>query len=517
MNNLQFRLIHIFLLVTGLVVSQAVLAQKISVSAADPASAVQGTLNLDVEISGNGFDETVDVVEFLLPCSVEPCTDNGNVIVKHFNVNSRRTIVANIDVLDSAVVADYDIAVSSTSRGRGGKGTTLFKVQSSKNETVSCMDAFFPDEDPTTTNVDCNCTFRPPGSNAPGHLMLDDCHTSATLNLTTPIGSASSPLPDGGLEMSTLTAVNGKDGSPFRGSSLISNTTDHAGVRFLNIRFDHGVARGCEASELQSVISFVLDENTADDLERLSLLQVWDITIDTYDGVGNDPLCTAIEVIREPGFTKPGTEGNGNKDGQVFVTNVEIADGSYERIGIRYEGILPKGSINPPLVNGNFIGEQACGDDSATARAIQFGRVQHSDPANPIAGVVESNTIRMATDCEEGPGGVGILVVGESCTVTADNNCTDSSGDPVPVTQSIAEVIKNDVSGAFIGVLVDDNVADINFYGNTLIGDLGLDDIGICSEADSTNTKGKPNRFSGYDELNPDSNIVYVNCFPAAP
>jgi hypothetical protein len=484
MNNLQFRLIHIFLLVTGLVASPAVLAQQISVSAANPASAVQGTLNLDVEISGNGFDETVDVVEFLLPCAVEPCIDNGNVIVKHFNVNSRKTIIANIDVLDIAVVADYDIAVHSTSRGRGGKGTTLFKVQSSKIETVSCMDAFFPDEDPATTNVICDCSFNPPG-NDPRYLMLEDCKTSATLQLNTPISSLASPLPDGGLEMSTLTAVSGKDGSPFRGSSVFSNIGDHAGVRFLNIRFDPGVARGCGSSELRSAVSFILNEGTEDDLERASGLQVWDLTIDTYDGVINDPLCTVIELVREPGFTKPGTVGNGNKEGQVFVTNVVIADGSYERIGIRYEGMQPLGSINPPLVNGNFIGEQACGAESDTARAIQFGRVQLSDPADPssqIAGVVQSNMIGMATGCGTA-GGVGILVVGEPASL-----------------QMTAEVVKNDVSGAFWGVLVDDNVADINFSGNTLTGDGAplSGDIGIDSDAKCTRYKGKPNKISQY-------------------
>lgn len=507
MNNMKFRLIHIFLLVTGLAVSPLVMAQKISVSAAYPSSAVQGTLNLDVEISGTGFDETIDEVEFLLPCTVEPCADNGNVTVKHFNVNSRKTIIANIDVPDSAVVASYDIAVRSTSSGRGGKGTTLFKVQSAKIETVSCMDVFFPEEDPATTNVICDCNFALSGVNDPGYVMQEDCSTSATLKLNGQISSPASPLPDG-LEMSTLTAVTGKDGSAFRGSSVISNTTDHAGVRYLNFRFKPDVARGCGDSELQSAISFVLDESTDDDPDRATGLHVWDLTIDTnvYDTKGNwldnKPLCTAIEVVREPGFADPNPNGAGNKEGQVFVTNVEIADGSYERIGIRYEGTQPKNSINPPLVNGNTIGEQACGEESVTARAIQFGRVQlsdASDPSSQIAGVVEGNTILMAPDCGEGPGGVGILVVGEFCIVTADNDCIDSAGHAVAGEQTTAEVAKNNVSGAAVGVLVDSNVVDINLSGNTLTGNADwAGDVGICSDAQHTHTKGKPNIYNDY-------------------
>jgi len=132
MNNMHIRLFTILMLVLGFTVSHTVLAQKISVSAANPASAVQGTFNLDVEISGNGFDETIEEVKFLLPCLEEPCTDTGGITVDQENISvlGRKKIKVNIDVSESAAIADFDIRVK-TSRGRGGKGTTLFKVQSS--------------------------------------------------------------------------------------------------------------------------------------------------------------------------------------------------------------------------------------------------------------------------------------------------------------------------------------------------------------------------------------------------
>ncbi len=73
--------------------------------------------------------------------------------------------------------------------------------------------------------------------------------------------------------------------------------------------------------------------------------------------------------------------------------------------------------------------------------------------------------------------------------------------------QTSAEVLKNVISGADVGVEVDENVLNVHFSGNTLIGDSG--DIGICSEASNTSTKGKPNVWSGYDA---DDEIDYGPC-----
>ena len=61
---------------------------------------------------------------------------------------------------------------------------------------------------------------------------------------------------------------------------------------------------------------------------------------------------------------------------------------------------------------------------------------------------------------------------------------------------------KNEISGAYFGVLVDENVAEINFTGNTLTGDNvpGSGDIGICSDAQRTDEKGKPNNINDFDD-----------------
>jgi hypothetical protein len=478
MKNAHLRLIRIFIITMALLATHSAPAQEVLVTSADPAEALQGTLDLEVTIGGSGFDNSA-AVEFL----VTGTTDPGGIIVKNVKVRGPKKIIVNVDVLDDAEVADFDIEVQ-MSGGRGGKGTTLFSVQAKPKQNIVNCDEFAP-------NRTCDCRFDKDADLGIFNL-LGDCQTSETLVLTNAriVGFAGNAV----AEWPILTAVNDTDGH-FNGSAVITNTADAAGARYLNIRFDHGVSRGCDLvnDDIQTAISFVLDENTTDNPEKASGLQVWDLTIDTHDGADDDPLCTAIELIREPGFTtKPAAEGNGNKEGQVFVTNVAILDGSYERIGIRYEGMQPLGSINPPLVDHNVIGAQACGPEADTARAIQFGRVQlsdASDPSSQIAGVVESNTIRMATDCPEGPGGVGILVVGEPA-------------DP-PITT--AEVVNNDVSGAYVGVVIDNNVVKANLSGNTLTGDfvdesVPFGDIGVCSNAESTTTKGKPNKITGFDD-----------------
>ena len=157
MKNMHLRLLNILLLVLGFAVSPTALAQKIQVNSANPASTVQGTFNLDVDIAGGGFDNTIDVVEFLLPCDVEPCTDTGGITVKQnsIRVHSRKKLTVNIDVPENTVVADFDIAVRSTFRGRGGKGTTLFSVKSSNSQFQRSWSAQCRSSNASTRGCDC--------------------------------------------------------------------------------------------------------------------------------------------------------------------------------------------------------------------------------------------------------------------------------------------------------------------------------------------------------------------------
>jgi hypothetical protein len=98
-------------------------AQEVQVNSANPSSAEQGTVDLDVEISGSGFDRSADVKFFPTGTS-----DPGGINVKKVKVRGSKKIIATIDVDPEAVVDDFDIEISLL-RGRRGRGTTLFSVK----------------------------------------------------------------------------------------------------------------------------------------------------------------------------------------------------------------------------------------------------------------------------------------------------------------------------------------------------------------------------------------------------
>jgi len=122
MNIRILRSISIFTLILGLAASQLALAQTVVVNSADPASAVQGTDTLDVTIGGKGFARDA-VVEFVLKGPKN--ADHQDIAVNETRIPRRNKIIANITVPLLATAGEYDIVV----RSRGGKGTTLFKVQ----------------------------------------------------------------------------------------------------------------------------------------------------------------------------------------------------------------------------------------------------------------------------------------------------------------------------------------------------------------------------------------------------
>jgi hypothetical protein len=96
---------------------------QVTVTAANPPSAVQGTIALDVEVTGSGFNNSASVRFY-----VTGTADTGGITVKKVNVNSSKKLIATIDVADTAIVNNFDIEVA-LSNGRKGKGTTLFSVQ----------------------------------------------------------------------------------------------------------------------------------------------------------------------------------------------------------------------------------------------------------------------------------------------------------------------------------------------------------------------------------------------------
>lgn len=104
-------------------------AQSVQVLSADPPSASQGTVNLNVLIKGKGFKRGA-IAKFL----VTRTTDTGGVRVNSTRFVSSTDLVANIDVADAAILSLYDIQVMNTD-GRGGKGTELFSVTAKGNGT----------------------------------------------------------------------------------------------------------------------------------------------------------------------------------------------------------------------------------------------------------------------------------------------------------------------------------------------------------------------------------------------
>jgi uncharacterized delta-60 repeat protein len=109
----------LFLTLSGSI--SAVQAQ-VQVTAADPPSAAQGTLNLNVKVTGKGFKNGAKAKWF-----VTGTTDPGGVQVNSTTFVNSGELTANITVADTAVIASFDIAVTNPD-GRGGKGTELFAV-----------------------------------------------------------------------------------------------------------------------------------------------------------------------------------------------------------------------------------------------------------------------------------------------------------------------------------------------------------------------------------------------------
>jgi uncharacterized delta-60 repeat protein len=107
-------------------------AQQIQVNAADPPVAEQGTLSLDVKVTGKGFKNGAQAKWF-----VTGTTNPGGVTVNSTTFVSSTELRATITVVDTAEIANFDIQVLN-SDGRGGKGTELFRVTAKGGGNSSC-------------------------------------------------------------------------------------------------------------------------------------------------------------------------------------------------------------------------------------------------------------------------------------------------------------------------------------------------------------------------------------------
>lgn len=119
-------------MLTLLAVTQAWLANpalaQISVTSANPNTAVQGTTNLDVTVGGKGFQAGAKAQWF-----ISGTTNPGGVTVNSTTFVNSTTLTANITVSGTASVGNFDIVVKNTS-GRTGKGSELFAVQSAPGQ-----------------------------------------------------------------------------------------------------------------------------------------------------------------------------------------------------------------------------------------------------------------------------------------------------------------------------------------------------------------------------------------------
>jgi hypothetical protein len=109
------------------VAAQPAIAQ-IQVNSANPSATPQGTINLNVVVSGNGFKRGAKAQWF-----VTGTTNPGGVTVNSTTFNGSTQITANITVATDAVISGFDIVVTNAD-GRTGKGTDLFAVQSNPGQ-----------------------------------------------------------------------------------------------------------------------------------------------------------------------------------------------------------------------------------------------------------------------------------------------------------------------------------------------------------------------------------------------
>ena len=105
-------------------------AQTIQVLSAYPASAAQGTINLNVSIKGKGFKNGAQAKFYVTGTNLP-----GGIVVHSTTFKGATEVVANIDVADNAEISKFDIEVMSD--GRTGKGTEMFSV-TSKTKTDPC-------------------------------------------------------------------------------------------------------------------------------------------------------------------------------------------------------------------------------------------------------------------------------------------------------------------------------------------------------------------------------------------
>src|SRR5215475_9855202 len=107
------------------------MSAQVQVDSATPSAAPQGSINLDVAITGKGFEKGATAQWF-----VTGTTNPGGVTVNSTRFKASTQLTANITIAADAVINGFDVVVRNTN-GRTGKGTDKFAV-TVKGTPVGC-------------------------------------------------------------------------------------------------------------------------------------------------------------------------------------------------------------------------------------------------------------------------------------------------------------------------------------------------------------------------------------------
>jgi hypothetical protein len=130
-NRRLISLVWLAIALAILLSTPPVTTAQIQVTSANPSAAPQGTVNLDVTISGKGFKSGAKAQWF-----ITGTTNPGGVTVNSTKFQGAASLVANITIASGAVISGFDILVTN-SDGRTGKGTDKFAV-TAKGTPVGC-------------------------------------------------------------------------------------------------------------------------------------------------------------------------------------------------------------------------------------------------------------------------------------------------------------------------------------------------------------------------------------------
>lgn len=345
-------------------------AQKIQVESANPAFAEQGTLTLDVEITGKGFDNSA-AVDFFVTGTMNP----GGISVTNVKFQNSKKLVATIDVADGAEIAFFDIEVRSLSRGGRGGGTELFQVSEkgsgqtcfpwpackdgSQGPGLSTCNAVYGGSTCFQLNTTEDCPLVRFNDTTPGWNFMEDCQTSETLVI--PVSDPH--LHGNGHKLHLVSPWQG-------GRAAIVNGGGAAIVRTLTIVVsDMSIANGScvglvgeDETTTYGLVAAAISLNPHRGTAQIPRMMAIDNYVTTLDqfGIPTAQFCNAIEY----GSNDQGPIGT--ETSPLFVGGMLrniIETGSYSQFGVltQYVNTGDQSVDRDVFVEGNWIGYSANG------------------------------------------------------------------------------------------------------------------------------------------------------------